>query len=273
MFKFFKRKSFALLAAAVGVTALASLVGGTGAAAGIIKTVFSPVLSAAANISDKISEAKIYFISVREYKDEVDRLTKQLAENRENEKSIAEYKAENARLKQTLELKNELEESFEACAASVVSYEPNNWYDNIVINKGSLSGIEEGDAVISPEGVVGKVTETGLLWARVASVISTDNAIGTRIIATGDIAVTEGDTELCRDKLCRLTYINNDMNVNAGYYLETSGAGGVYPEGIVIGFIKEIRSDSSGTRYGVVEPAVDFTSLSEVIVLTGNTED
>ncbi len=267
MHGFLKKKSVVVVIfALITVSVLTAVFGGNDPFTNAVRTIFTPVLTAASAVTERIASVKAYFIEIDAYKAENERLINENIELKKNEKSVAQYRKENERLNALLKLDNELRR-YETVAAKVVSYEPNNWYDTIVINRGKASGINTGDVVISPEGVVGKITDIGPNWAHIASVLNRDNAIATIVSRTDEVAVTEGDSELAQKNLCKLSFVNSAAQIAVGDYLETSGAVGLYPPGLAIGTVKETAVDSNGTKYAVVEPAVDFTDLHEVLVI------
>jgi len=233
---------------------------------GGVRAVATPFMTLASEMSEFIASSKAYFIETDVYKAENDRLIRENSELKKKEKSAAQFRAENERLLALLDLSEDMDK-YETVAARVVSYEPSNWYDTIMINKGTLSGIAVGDIVISPDGVVGKVSEVGANWASVISILDSDNAIGTRVSRTGEIAVTEGDKELSKQKKCKLSFVNSAAQIAVGDSLETSGAAGVYPSGLLIGSVQEISVDTNGVQYAVVEPSVNFDNLFEVLVI------
>ena len=124
------------------------------------------------------------------YKEENARLVGEINELKKQNKDVANYREENERLKETLELQNSLE-NYSTVAASVIAYSSNNWYDTIQISKGSLAGVAVGNAVITPDGVVGKVIETGPTWSIVSTILNPDNAMGVKVSRTSDVAVVE----------------------------------------------------------------------------------
>ena len=86
--------------------------------------------------------------------------------------------------------------------------------------------------------------------------------------------MTEGHRELKSDGLCRLSYLENTSLINRGDTVVTSGLGGLYPEGITIGKISEITVRDNGlSQYGIITPAVDFSSLRYVCILSAKTEE
>lgn len=267
MYNFFKRKNvFVLTLILIVVIVMTLIFGKNDPFTRGVKVLFTPVLTLAANTTEKIAVIKTYFVQLDSYKQENERLIAENARLKQKEKSAAQFRKENERLNSLLELKNEMKK-YDTVAAKVVSYEPNNWYDTIVINKGTASGIKKDDIVISPDGVVGKISDVGVNWAHISSILSADNAIGTIVSRTGEIAVTEGDKELSEQKLCKLTFVNAGAQISAGDFLETSGAVGLYPAGLSIGTVKETTIDANGTKYAIVEPGVKFDQLYEVLVI------
>ncbi|MBP3360989.1 MAG: rod shape-determining protein MreC [Clostridia bacterium] len=236
-----------------------------------VRTIFSPFLSLTSRAAHEIKDMQSYFTELKSYKEENTRLAEENADLKRSGLSVAEYKAENDRLKELLELQDEMEGRFRTTAALVVSYEPNNWFDTIVINKGKWSGISVGDAVVASGGIVGKITEVGAGYSVISTMLNSENSIGVRIVRNGELAVVEGDAELSKNKLCRMSFIEKAGGVNLGDLVETTGSGGVYPSGINVGTVKEIKAENS-VQYAVIEPAVNVSELYEVLVISGGDE-
>ena len=212
-------------------------------------------------IVNKFTDTTDFIREMNGYKEENARLVGEINELKKQNKDVANYREENERLKETLELQNSLE-NYSTVAASVIAYSSNNWYDTIQISKGSLAGVAVGNAVITPDGVVGKVVETGPTWSIVSTILNPDNAMGVKVSRTSDVAVVEGDSELYSQNYCKMTFIDKGSNLIIGDILETSGSGGIYPAGLSVGVIREINSDAMGNlNYATVEPLVDFNKL------------
>jgi rod shape-determining protein MreC len=234
-----------------------------------VRTVTAPIENGFAFISNKISETVQFVWEMDSYKYENEKLVREINELSRETRDASQLREENERLQALLELKNNTE-GYSTVAASVIAYSKNNWYDTIEINKGLMHGLDVGNAVITPDGVVGRITDIGLNWATVSTVLNYDNAMGVKIGRTGDAAVVEGDEELCTSGFCKMTFIDKGASIIVGDLLETSGSGGVYPAGILVGAIREIDSDNTGMlNYATVEPSVDFSRLYEVLVING----
>ena len=136
------------------------------------------------------------------------------------------------------------------------------------INRGTAAGINKKDVVISADGLVGRVIEVGRYWAKISTILDTQTAVGAKVARTGDFGVTEGTTELKAQWKCRLSNLDAKNTILRGDDVITSGLGGVYPEGIKIGVISDIKIESNGlTQYAIIDTAVDFENLTRVYVL------
>ncbi len=235
----------------------------------MVNTVMSPVFNTAYSVITPIRSFSEHLSKASEYEKEIEDLKSQLNTLKIENKSRESYIIENRRLKELLDLRDNTMAGYETVTARVVSYEPSSWYDTVMLNKGSTSGIEMDDIVVTGLGVVGRVTELGKNWATVSTVINISNSVGIKLSRTGDVGVVSGDANLAEDKNCRLEYLSNDKNLIKGDILVTSGLGGIYPPDLTVGKVTEVKSDSAGNLdYAVVEPSVDFSSLYEVLVIT-----
>ncbi len=272
MSSFFKKKGVqiaaAVTAAVLGITVIAHFCG-FNPASYAVRTVFSPFQNGFAHIADKVSGAFSFVREMKGYKDENEKLIRDINELRRQNRDITNYREENERLKELLKIQNDLD-SYSTVAASVIAYSSNNWYDTVQISKGSLAGVSVGNAVIPPDGVVGKVVETGPTWSVVSTILNPENAMGVKVSRTGNVAVVEGDGELYSQNCCKVSFIDKGSSLIAGDILETSGSGGIYPPGLFVGSVREVNADTMGNlNYATVEPSVDFEKLYEVLIITG----
>lgn len=232
-------------------------------------TVVSPVFNAMYGV---VTPIRKFITNIQEsgnYEKEIKALKEQVNALSIENKTREDYINENKRLKELLDLKDTTMAAYNTVTARVVSYEPNSWYDTVMLGKGTKDGISVDDIVITSLGVVGRVTDCGSNWSKVSTIINSANSVGVKLSRTGDVGVLSGDASLAQDKNAKLEYLSNDKNLIKGDILVTSGLGGVYPAGLTIGKIINIKSDSAGNLdFGVVEPSVDFASLYEVLVIT-----
>ena len=115
---------------------------------------------------------------------------------------------------------------------------------------------------------MGVVSEVGTNWATVLTVIDTDIELGARIFRTSEVAVAEGDFTLMGQKRLKLSYLPPAASLLAGDYIVTSGLGGYYPSGLVIGTVSYVKTDDDGlAQYAIITPMTDLDSLTEVFVI------
>ncbi len=272
MSSFFRKKGVraaAIVTAAVLVCAAIAHFSGSNPIESFARTALSPFQNGLAYIANKAEDTMNFIREMKSYRDENERLVNENNELKKQNRDITNYREENERLKELLEMRDAMT-GYSTVAASVIAYSSNNRYDTIQISKGSLAGVSAGNAVITPDGVVGKVVETGPTWSVVSTILNPDNAMGVRVSRTGDVAVVEGDDELYSLNHCKMTFIDKGSNLIVGDILETSGSGGIYPAGLSVGAIRDINADAMGNlNYATVEPLVDFNRLYEVLVING----
>ncbi len=242
---------------------------GDNPAAKAVNFVLTPIQSKLNQwILNPVNEFISYISNMKEFKEENERLKAENQELSSKVKDISEYIAENDRLKELLEIKNELTE-YETVAAKVAAYEPDNWFSYITIDKGSSSGIKKSDPVITAQGLLGQVTDVGKNWAKISTIINSESSVGVRIVRNGEIGILEGDVKLSKSNKSKLAYLVSNASIIPGDILETSGLGGIYPPGLMVGKISEMQTNNMGRLdYAIVEPFVNFDNLYEVIVIT-----
>lgn len=194
-------------------------------------------------------------------------------------------RAENARLREQARDYNELEEEnvrlrelfgwaqqrtdLELESAHIVSWDASNYVSVFTISKGSQHGLELGDCVITEYGaLVGQVFELGETWANVRTVIDVDLDAGALVGEYNYAGMVTGDYALMLRGQTRLSYLTGGALIFEGDEVLTSGSGGAFPAGIWIGTISAVMTEAGGqVTYGIVDPAVDLTQLSQVFVV------
>ena len=175
---------------------------------------------------------------------------------------------ENERLRNLLELQPK-EWSCDKAAAMVTARSTSNWESTLTLSKGSAAGVAVGNCVITETGVlVGVVSQVGLNWSTVSTVLNTDIEMGGIVTRTYSAGILESSFDLMRQGRLKLSYLPEDAQLVSGDEVVTSGKGDVYPSGLVVGQVEGVFTDPSGmTRYAVVLPDVKLDSLVEVFVI------
>ena len=129
--------------------------------------------------------------------------------------------------------------------------------------------------VLAGSGLAGIVTEVGPKYAQVRAVIDDESNISGMVLSTSDLCIVRGDLTLMEDGRIRFENLpNNDNEIQVGEQVVTSNISSTYLQGLFIGYISEINVDSNNlTRSGYITPAVDFSNLQEVLVITTTKED
>lgn len=232
-------------------------------------TIATPFRTAGTAITNKIDEWTSYFTDFDEMKAENEELKKRLA-LLEADIRQAEYdREENKLLRELLNLSEQRRDlSYES--ALIVERDASNWASLLTINKGTLSDIAVGDCVIDQYGnMVGIISEAGLNWATVRTVLDSEASVGARIFRSGLNAVAEGEFSLMNENRLRLSYLSTDSDVMSGDLIVTSGLGDYLPTGLVIGYVEELRTSDDGlSRHAVIIPQTEIDSLTELFVIT-----
>ena len=200
-------------------------------------------------------------------KEENEKLKTELYATNKALREVDQYKIENDSLKKILSIAKE-NSDFEFEIASVIGVDEGGYSNIITINKGSLSGLKARDIVITAEGVVGYISKIGTTFAKVTTILDSSCEIGAIVTRTNDIGVVEGNMTLASDGLCKLSYLENGVSLNAGDSVETSGISGLFPGGLLIGRVKSLKPESHGvSQYAVIEPSVDIENLDTVFII------
>ncbi len=182
---------------------------------------------------------------------------------------LADVEDENKRLREAVKLKDRFS-NYEVIGANIVGTDPGNFLYNYRIDIGSLDGVKIDDPVIAANNIlVGRIYSVGLTSSVVIPLIDELSGISAWTSkADGGHAVIKGDIELKAEGLCIMDTINETMNIEVGDIVETSGMGGIYPKGIIIGEITEIHRETSLIeRHAIIKPFIDFNALEEVYIL------
>ena len=238
--------------------------------ANVANVIASPFRSAYTGIADWFNDKQNYYRNITALEEENAALKKQLAEMEAAIRQAEKDSAENERLKQLLGLQAQRPDlTSDLQAAMITEHTVTNWTSSLTIDKGTNLGLEVNDCVISETGaLVGLISEVGTNWATILTLVDTDTSLGAQVFRTGDLGLAQGNFSLMGEKRLRLEYLPADCSLLGGDLVVTSGLGGFYPAGLVIGSVAEVQVDDSGaTSYAVLAPAVDFDELTEVFVI------
>jgi rod shape-determining protein MreC len=194
------------------------------------------------------------------------------AENRRLRRRIAEIESENLQFREALVASGHLarvaamrdESEIPMLPAEVVGLDVSPWFRSVLVDRGTQHGVEPGHPVITHEGIVGVVTATSSHAAKVMLLLDRQSAVDALVQRSRAQGVVRG---VGRERL-EFEFVVRDADVIEGDEIVTSGLGGVYPKGLRLGRVSELR-DSGGrlTRIAVVEPSVELGQLEQVFVM------
>ena len=231
-----------------------------------VNTVFLPIQTAIKWPYNKIKGAIEFFCDMKEYSIENERLAAENIELKERVRQLENDGIENNQLRDMLNLTKKYETS-NAVVAEVISVD-STWFEVITVNKGSNDGIKENMTVLTPQGLVGKVTKVFEFSSQVTTILDVSNVVSASLTKTGDLVTTQGDMGLVKERLLKLKYVPSDIFLTKGDVIETSGMGGIYPKGIYIGTIKKVEEDIElKKQYALIEPGNDFSKMREVLII------
>ena len=205
-------------------------------------------------------------------------------ENAKLQAKVDELTIDNTRLRQEQYELDRLRElykldenysDYEKIGAHVVANNGNNWFTDFTIDKGTRDGVQVDSNVLAGSGLVGIVIEAGPTYSRVRSIVDDASNVSAMMLSTSDTCMVRGDLKLLSDGRLRFEKLpNNDNNIKVGEQVVTSHISNRFLQGLFIGYVSDIEVDSNNlTRSGYITPAVDFSKLQEVLVITTTKKD
>jgi rod shape-determining protein MreC len=155
-------------------------------------------------------------------------------------------------------------QNYTSAVANVIGRDPSSWNASLIIDKGSADGVEVGQPVVSPLGVVGRVFEAGHNTAKVILLSDPTFAVAAVVERSRENGLLTGTLQ----GVLRLQYLTQNADVKVGDTLVTSKLSTAFPAGLLIGRITDVQASvNTHTVECLVDPAVDLSELEEVIVI------
>ena len=204
--------------------------------------------------------------------EELDALRRENRALRAEQTAYSEILAENIRLRALAGFRQGYTQ-FSLLGATVIAREYGTWTNTVVIDRGSASGLVKYMPVIVPEGLVGFVSEVYLDTARVQLITDPRTSVGAIVQRPASRVVSLVQGSGSQPGTLSFVNLSREADVLKGDSLVTSGYGGVYPRGLLIGQVSEVTDDpSTPAREARVAPAADFSRLEEVFVIMSQFE-
>ena len=238
-----------------------------------VGSVISPLQKIIYNANDKLKESFDFFINFSKVKQENKELA---AKNAELENQLIEYnrmKDENTRLREMFNY-SEAHQNYNYLGCNIVGYSGGNISNGYIIDKGTNDGVKKDMVVITPAGLVGKVTKSESSYSIVQTILNENIAVASMVESTRETTgILQGVTDSKNKNLTILSNIPIDSEIKEGDIILTSGLGGMYPQEIRIGEVVSVEVDSVGImKKAIVKPYVDFNKLEELFVVVPKEE-
>lgn len=233
-------------------------------------TIAAPFRAGYTAIATWFNDKQNYYRDTTALLEENKELRRQLAEMEEAIRQAEADSAENKRLRELLSLREQRRDlTSDMEAAYITAHTTSNWAATLTVNKGTDHGVEADDCVIDETGaLVGIISAAGTNWATVQTVVDSNTSLGAQVFRTGDLGVAQGSFALMEEGQLRLDYLTGGSELLSGDLVVTSGLGGFYPSGLVIGTVEKVQLDDSGSAsYAILQPKVRLDRLEEVFII------
>lgn len=230
--------------------------------AGLVQSLVSKPAHLVAGFFENLQDLQNTYEENKELKSRLEKLVSLEAQVHELEK-------DNNELRDILGEEETLSD-FEPLQATVIGRNPDRWHEMIIINKGKTNGIKKNMAVVTAHGLIGKVKTVNQFSSTVQLLSAMDpkNRISAIVQGETDVfGLVEGyDKE---KKALLIKAIPSGVEIKKGQNVITSGLGGVFPKGLQIGKVIDVKPDEYGlNQTALVDPGADFYDLENIIVIT-----
>lgn len=233
---------------------------------GFIQAVFSPIQTASSWVSSAGGGFINQIINFRSSARENESLKERLAKTELELRNIQEAKAENYRLQGLLALK--AEPGTEKVFGRVIARDASVWFNTITINVGSASGVALNMPVITTGGIVGRVVAVSPVTAQVMLITDEKAAAGAIVGQLGGSGALGSVRGLGNSGLLEMRYVSGLQRVKAGDYVLTTGQDGIYPAGLNVGEVIDVKNGTATQPHEIyIRPSARLDQLTELAVL------
>lgn len=229
---------------------------------GFVHAMAAPVSMVGETLTSPVRDMAAWVGDLGVSRSQLERLRDQNSSLRARVASLEEAKSENERLRKLVELVQVTD--LEAVGAHVIGRSSNSWEGYITIDLGTTDGIEVGMPVVGPEGLIGQITSISPRSSRVKLISDQRSGVAAMIQRSRAEGIARGSI----DGALTLDFVSKETTVKAGDVVITSGMGGAFPKGILIGEVAEARRTTSGLYQEIeLTPTESVARLEEVLVL------
>lgn len=230
--------------------------------------VLSPIRAGFSKLIDQAEQIYSYMFKYEALLAENQALKEELAAMMDDARSADSIARENDRLRAIVDLLD-ANEDYKLADGYIISWSSNDWSSTFTINRGTNVGIAEGMCAITSNGeLVGLVSEVGVNYAVVKSVLDSSLEISATIAASGHNGMVQGGYSTGLEGLMRMDYLPSSATIRNHDQVVTTGST-VYPRNLILGYVVDAGFDDTGVaKYALLEPAADIRSLEQVFIVT-----
>ena len=234
----------------------------------LVQGVLTPFRAGVSKLTDQSQQVYDYIFGYEALLAENEALKEQLASIEDEARDAYATKQENERLRAALEL-IDTNEDYKLVDAYIISTSSVDWSNTFTINRGTNVGIQAGMCAITAYGeLVGLVSEVGVNYAVVKSVLDSSLEISATIAASGHSGMVQGGYASGLDGLLRMNYLPSSATIRNHDQVVTTGST-VYPRNLVLGHVVDAGFDDTGVaKFALLQPAADVRSLEQVFIVT-----
>ena len=255
-----------LCAVIIGCSLKASGSGPVSAAAG---AVLAPMQKGVNQLGSGLTNLREHLRTKKSLEKENEELRTQLADAQENLNQVQLNQEELDNLKSLYDMDQNYAD-YDKIAANVIGKDAGNWFSVFLIDRGSNDGITVGMNVLADGGLAGIVIQVGPNYAKVRSIIDDNSNVSARNLSTSDLCVVSGSLKTMNESsLIDFDDLRDkEDQAKVGDQIVTSNISDMFLEGIPIGYITDIKTDSNNlTKSGHIATIVDFEHLDDVFVI------
>ena len=230
----------------------------------------SPFLKTGSTLEKKYHDFREGLKTVEKLEEENKALTLSNKEMSATNQTLRGLETENNRLRNALGYRERA--IFKLMPARIIARDASTWYNKIVIDRGEADGIKDDMAVLTEEGLVGKTAVVADHSATVVLISDEACRVAASVEGTREQGIVKGErTSSGSSPIIGLNFLSKTANLKSGANIYTSGVGGVFPSGVLVGQVKEFKARELDGHATVV-PAIDLTTLEDVFVVVGDSK-
>ena len=255
-----------LCAVIIGCSLKTSGSGPVSAAAG---AVLAPMQKGVNQLGSGLTNLRGHLRTKKSLEKENEELRTQLADAQQNLNQVQLNQEELDNLKSLYDMDQNYAD-YDKIAANVIGKDAGNWFSVFLIDRGSNDGITVGMNVLADGGLAGIVIQVGPNYAKVRSIIDDNSNVSARNLSTSDLCVVSGSLKTMNESsLIDFDDLRDkEDQAKVGNQIVTSNISDMFLEGIPIGYITDIKTDSNNlTKSGHIATIVDFEHLDDVFVI------